>query len=328
MTPLPPASRLCRTPLPERSLDVLRALAVLFVLFDHALACYGIPTFFTLSGYRIGLGHTGVLIFFVHTSLVLMSSLERHGQRPAWVKDFYIRRAFRIYPLAIVSMILCMILKVPLHAAPAGQPNEFPALTVKTIVSNLTLTQNLVGVPLVSGVIWSLPLEVQMYVLLPLCFLFAKKGIRWVVGLIGVSLVAYWMVGHIPILWRLTLANYAPVFLLGILTYAIFRRYPPSWDLPESRVTRAAKTVAKYSYGIYLLHPVAIWFSFGVAYFYAHGSPLVQWTLLGIGVVLLPWLAYTYIEAPMIGVGVRLTSPSRDRQTLKTPLFTGFQGAQ
>ena len=65
------------TRLPERGLDVLRAFAVLCVLFDHSVEIVTGPLPW-LS--RIGL--TGVLIFFVHTSLVLMASLERSGDPP------------------------------------------------------------------------------------------------------------------------------------------------------------------------------------------------------------------------------------------------------
>jgi peptidoglycan/LPS O-acetylase OafA/YrhL len=56
------------------NLDVLRATAVLMV-FCHHLLEYGY-----FSERRVsGLGQFGVLIFFVHTSLVLMMSMERNS---------------------------------------------------------------------------------------------------------------------------------------------------------------------------------------------------------------------------------------------------------
>ena len=51
-------------------------------------------------------------MFFVHTALVLMWSLDR---RPH-ILDFYIRRIFRIYPLAIFA-VLCALLVRPREAA-------------------------------------------------------------------------------------------------------------------------------------------------------------------------------------------------------------------
>jgi len=56
------------------NLDVLRAIAVLMVFFYHLLE-YGY-----FSERRVNrLGQFGVLIFFVHTSLVLMMSMERNS---------------------------------------------------------------------------------------------------------------------------------------------------------------------------------------------------------------------------------------------------------
>src|SRR5690348_17981788 len=80
------------TRLPERNLDVLRAVAVLLVLVDHLLTIWDVyPQVVT----RWELGRLGVLLFFVHTSLVLMSSLEREGGASGWVRAFYVRRADR-----------------------------------------------------------------------------------------------------------------------------------------------------------------------------------------------------------------------------------------
>jgi len=64
------------TQLPERSLDVLRASAVLMAILDHTMKIHrwALPFVTTWT-----IGRLGVLIFFVHTSLVLVSSIERGG---------------------------------------------------------------------------------------------------------------------------------------------------------------------------------------------------------------------------------------------------------
>lgn len=54
------------------NLDILRAVAVLLVLVDHSAKFFG-GSFDLLHP----LGITGVYLFFTHTSLVLMFSLER-----------------------------------------------------------------------------------------------------------------------------------------------------------------------------------------------------------------------------------------------------------
>ena len=86
------------TKLPERNLNVLRASAVMAVLVDHLA---------NAANHSMALlGRVGVLMFFVHTACVLMASLERNPSTFA----FYVRRAFRIYPLAIAVVLVASAL--------------------------------------------------------------------------------------------------------------------------------------------------------------------------------------------------------------------------
>lgn len=88
-----------RRPLPGPSpnLDLLRAVAVLLVLLDHLLETSARGRSTDFHPWDWALGRMGVLLFFVHTSYVLMQSLERHEAKgeSLWF-GFYIRRAFRI----------------------------------------------------------------------------------------------------------------------------------------------------------------------------------------------------------------------------------------
>src|ERR1700722_3087929 len=143
------------------NLDFLRACAVLFVLVDHTLNSLGIHA---IGGSDMNwLGRTGVLFFFVHTCCVLMMSLDRY-QGDALFSAFYVRRAFRIYPLSIVAVLAAMM---PPHAL-ALRPWEW--------LSNLALIQNLTFGRDAFGNIWSLPLEVQMYLFLPFIFLLVRRS--------------------------------------------------------------------------------------------------------------------------------------------------------
>src|SRR5471032_3062012 len=96
--------------LPERNLDILRAVAVLAVLASHTVVFAGIRGL-----WASWLAIAGVQAFFVHTSVVLMASLER-DDAPAsagWVRRFYVRRVFRIYPLAWAVIAVILVLHVP-----------------------------------------------------------------------------------------------------------------------------------------------------------------------------------------------------------------------
>src|SRR4051794_20807694 len=100
------------------NLDILRAMAVLFVVADHSTKFFGRDR---VLGLDINyLGYMGVLWFFVHTSLVLMKSLDREwsglGERPSlwsWMLSFYLRRAWRIYPLSVLVIVLVLIFGIP-----------------------------------------------------------------------------------------------------------------------------------------------------------------------------------------------------------------------
>src|SRR6266404_7493565 len=85
------------------NLDLLRSLAVLSVFFSHLVE---IVTHHETE-VTWHLGQIGVLIFFVHTGLVLMQSMERLGlDGRALFLTFYVRRWFRIYPLSMFCVLL------------------------------------------------------------------------------------------------------------------------------------------------------------------------------------------------------------------------------
>ena len=86
------------------NLDLLRSFAVTLVVGFHLAKFFN----FKFAGLRItDFGLLGVMLFFVHTTLVLMFSLERQSMRPAasLFIPFMVRRCFRIYPLALAVVL-------------------------------------------------------------------------------------------------------------------------------------------------------------------------------------------------------------------------------
>jgi peptidoglycan/LPS O-acetylase OafA/YrhL len=217
------------------NLDMLRSFAVLLVLFDHTLKFLGFSHF----GHEDTdwIGRLGVVFFFVHTSLVLMMSLEREKllgwRRPV---NFYIRRAFRLFPLSCFVVLFTFAAHIPQIAI---YPGGFVSAYIPRIVlaSNLMLTQNLIPSGFnILGQLWSLPIELDMYLVLPLLFVLA---LRWPRGV----LLSAWPVAvalaltqnHFSHLWRLNFLYYAPCFVPGVMAYAIPRRVAPklnSWMWP------------------------------------------------------------------------------------------------
>lgn len=194
------------------NLDFLRTVAVLCVFFAHLLQAFGWQ--------NVGMiGMCGVVIFFVHSSLVLMGSLQRLEKRAAsrrsLIFDFWVRRFFRLYPLLLLSVLAAIIFRIPIFPG-------FPYVWIgwKALAANLTMTQNLTRDISILSPLWSLPLEAQMYIVLPLAYLAVRGAWRyrtmslWVVSL----LLAFTLSRFSP---RLSIFAYAPCFGAGILAFGL-----------------------------------------------------------------------------------------------------------
>src|SRR5262249_15824707 len=122
---------------PSFNLDLLRTVAVILVLAQHLLNRF----YFA----KLGLASPpivtfGVLIFFVHTCLVLMYSMERSGLESfPLASNFYTRRIFRIYPLSILAVLTAVALH--LDSDRNGVPGLSHVANIEwgRIVSNLLL---------------------------------------------------------------------------------------------------------------------------------------------------------------------------------------------
>jgi peptidoglycan/LPS O-acetylase OafA/YrhL len=207
------------------NLDLLRASAVLLVFFAHVLTFHGLVFLGPLN--LEGVGILGVLIFFVHTCLVLMMSLERQWNRQGSANffiGFIIRRCFRILPLSMLVVALVALFRLPLgHVEPHNFVGE--RLNPQIVLFNLLLIQNLPKMKVsILGPLWSLPFEMQMYLFLPSLFLLVRSTRSvWRIALvcalsIGLAILALLHPG-IPLLVR-----FIPCFLPGVIAYQVQRK--------------------------------------------------------------------------------------------------------
>lgn len=209
------------------NLDILRATAVLCVFYGHLAGLIG---FYTPKN----LGFFGVVLFFVHTSYVLMGSLDRleiSGFARTWplAAAFAIRRLFRIYPLSIVCVLLVPVFGVPKFPGQAYVWVGWPAY-----LSNLAITQNLTNSRVVLAPLWTLPVEIQMYGILPFLYLALRRGRYRSITFWIVSVVASLA---IPLIFqgRLNVIAYAPCFVAGIVAYdlsQVLLKRLPAWLWP------------------------------------------------------------------------------------------------
>ncbi len=326
------------------NLDFLRAVAVLLVLAAH-VAGYTIRT----NAMSFALGQLGVMLFFVHTSLVLMQSLERQQLAGAALfRVFYLQRACRIYPLAVVTLLGIYFLM-------DAQWTPFE------LVANLLLVQNLVYARYMSSVLWTLCLEVQMYLLLPVLFLLLRrKSLRWPLALWAVSVPLALLQPLVSA--RLNVIEFAPCFLAGVLAWRLQgRERLPGWlwpvfltlasagfvayaeprannygrwlvclavglalpclrEMQAPRLNRASKFIAKYSYGIYLFHPPLM----GLAFRTLEAlHPFWQWSLFLSLLALLTGLGYHLVELPMIRLGAHWSVRRQPGPAVAPPVVPG-----
>jgi peptidoglycan/LPS O-acetylase OafA/YrhL len=347
------------------NLDFLRAMAVFFVVASHVAYFFGIVTLATLSVVLIGV--FGVLIFFVHTSLVLMFSLDRQWNqrgKHGLFSTFMVRRCFRIFPLSVVVLVVIIVFHVP-QAVLA--PGRFEALNVTPwdIFFNLALIQNLAKRDSILTVMWSLPYEMQMYLFLPWLFLLLGQSrsilrsvFLWMLS-VAAAVFSLHHLKHIP-----DLALYVPCFMPGVIAYQVQKRksfklaaflWPPiivallvlylvgaNWAAPYPPPIRwavrwapglllgfaapsfaplslrwlnvASHVVAKYSYGIYLTHCLAIWLAFAHLGSLPWVGKILVFIVTSVG---LPVFFYHSVEEPMIRVGRRLADGILPRQQVE-----------
>jgi peptidoglycan/LPS O-acetylase OafA/YrhL len=172
-------------------LDHLRALAISFVFIYHYGHIFPAPEWLTSIG---KFGWTGVDLFFVLSGYLISSQLFATiaKEKKISFKAFFLKRFFRIVPgyLVIVAIYFCF---------PASHEREALAPLWKYV----TFTQNL-GLDLrTQGTFshaWSLCIEEQFYLLLPLILMALvyckaiKKGLWLLTGLFLFGFTIRWYV--------------------------------------------------------------------------------------------------------------------------------------
>ncbi|ALN64633.1 acyltransferase family protein [Lysobacter antibioticus] len=214
-------------------LDLLRAIAIVWVMFFHAAGAglgspygpmsefgwMGVDLFFALSGYLIG--------------WQVLKPLSR-GEPLRW-GDFYLRRAMRVLPAFWV--VIALYLLVPeFRERPGMQPAwQFLTFTVNLLIDyqhNKAFSHA-----------WSLCVEEHFYLVFPLlAWGLTRRPALWKTLALGVLLVAGGMVLRAWV-WQLSLPDgstawvervYYPTWmrldglLAGVMLAAI-RAYRPSW---------------------------------------------------------------------------------------------------
>jgi peptidoglycan/LPS O-acetylase OafA/YrhL len=304
-------------------LDVLRGLAIALVLVAHfygstmprtaALVCAngGVSLFFFLSGFLMD---------------------RTFAQEPRLI-PYIVRRSFRILPMYWVSIAAIFLLD--------------PSWTVFNVVTNAFFVAPVVHTPRMSGVYWTLYIEVVFYALVPLL---------WYLGRRAIVLAPYFLIAIYVISWlaevKISAAPFYVVYCLAGMQLGAWRRNALSgmaafvtlitiviassvlpivapwlglvplvcatllWIALQYRVRFALLEVfGNVSYSWYLLHTnVGFWVMTAL-------QPWGVWQSASFGVAvsfLASALTFALIEIPLIEAGRAVVRRYRDGFTLAT----------
>jgi peptidoglycan/LPS O-acetylase OafA/YrhL len=296
------------------TLDGWRCIAILLVIGHHIATSYGNESALAWHGV------IGVDVFFAISGLLITSQLLVDGH----LGRFYIRRAFRILPPAVLYLAAAGLLGL------ASRPE---------ILHCLLIVRNYIGAGTgFTAHFWSLSLEEQFYLVWPLLLLLSGKRGQ-AVALAGIAAVCVWRyyawwyiglsymhtdqrcdgllwgcvaayclregklkIGRLPAVAALTAGAFlwsVPLFfpltpmLLAVGVLGTVQQ--PEWGFSRFLESKALVWVGQRSYGIYLWQQLFLFAPWRI--------PMVARLAL---VFLVPAILYRYFETPLRLWGRRL----------------------
>jgi peptidoglycan/LPS O-acetylase OafA/YrhL len=167
-------------------LDGLRGIAILLVLIWHVFPEHvGPGPSWLVRPWSMlqRFGWTGVDLFFVLSGFLIGGILLDNRGSARYFRTFYTRRAFRILPVYLVMLAMFVVLR-PLHLPPPVASlfsRRIPFWSYATLTQNYAMARaREFGAPWL-GPTWSLAIEEQFYLVLPLIVRFVPRRRLWLV---------------------------------------------------------------------------------------------------------------------------------------------------
>ena len=266
----------------------LRGLAALCVVVSHLVGVYwgdpvglgaatatppitGTPPdiFHLVSQPWFNPGPFGVAVFFLISGLVIPISLARHSTR-----TFLIARALRIYPTAIIALIL-EIAVIRANAAHWGLAIPFGR---SAEISNLLLVYDLIGRASIDLVNWTLCTELKFYLVMALLAAPVQRG-RLLPLFAAALLITALNLGYAqgsfdaPAFAPIRMASLESVFIIFMLIGVLFNYHLRGLLTAPGLIAGVAGMLALFaiSWRVSVMHadfPVLAWqYVFGLALF-------------------------------------------------------------
>lgn len=216
-------------------LDSLRCFAIIYVIISHLILIpqpnLAIPEW--IAPFLINGGDAGVSLFFVLSAFSLSYAMDKRSKEKQLLRNFYIRRFFRIAPLFYMLMVIYWIRDaVVFHVLhPAWE-----------ILINASLLFNLAPC-CITGFVWAswtVGVIALLYLIFPaihkyirnlhgaLALFVASVLIAWgwsyVIKNYGVA-IGYLNAEDVGFVWGFGFLQHLPVFICGIIIYRLFFDY-------------------------------------------------------------------------------------------------------
>jgi peptidoglycan/LPS O-acetylase OafA/YrhL len=228
-------------------LDGIRGLAALFVVLNHvflrAFPGYPVNRAPLWASWFI-YGRFAVVVFIVLSGFSLAVSPARHGWRLGGLAQFARRRAWRILPPYWAALVFSLAMTWFVVAQPG-----WPVPTAKSVVVDGLLLQDLVTAPSPNRAFWSIAVEAQLYVALPLLLLLTRRfGALAMVAAVTLVVTSMGALGEQQqtvgsLVTQLT-PDLAVLFATGVLAAGVVSATPRVRSLPWHWLALAAAVPA------------------------------------------------------------------------------------
>jgi peptidoglycan/LPS O-acetylase OafA/YrhL len=230
-------------------LDGLRGIAILLILSGHYFANPVYTTPGTSQDFlRMAYGFvfpSGVDLFFVLSGFLIGGLLLDNRQATNYFKVFYVRRFYRIAPLyyLLVAIFLGLGLCLPAITEESWlYQNPLPLLSYLTFTQNFFMSRaNDFGVGWLSPT-WSLAVEEQFYLLLPLLVRFVSRrklvliSLGFMITAPALRFLLYWLLPENRITPYVLLPCRADALFLGLLAAMMVRSTAARGRLTTARL--------------------------------------------------------------------------------------------
>ena len=302
-------------------INALRAFAAIFVAWGHFVSGQG--KYLSLSGRY---GYLGVHIFFVISGFVIPWSLYRARYALRDYPRFLLKRNVRLYPPYLASIAITVLATNFVMAPVLHLPRV--SVTVGGLLAHFAYLNDIIHVPWINVVYWTLAIEFQWYLLVGLVFplLVTRSRLARFTSL-AAMMVAYFTVGHERLIF-----HSLPIFLVGVFVFqyrinlislremlgliavmVLAMSGPIGWIVAGVSVTtgmliafaifenQMMDRVGDVSYSLYLLHlPIGVTMIGCLSHWLPYsGSYMIVLDVVGLAASgLVAWVMYQFIEKP------------------------------